>query len=387
MNSFYAYNPTKILFGPGMISRIAAELIDVRRLMLVSGQGSAARSGVLDQVRTALGNIDIVEFAGIEPNPDYTTCMPAVDKARAAGVDFVLAVGGGSVADAAKFIAMASGAASGIDPWQVVAGETPFTGKVLPVGCVQTLPASGSEMNNAFVLSHRALRRKVSYSALSLYPRFSVLDPETTRTLSPRQTALGVVDAFVHVLEQYATYPHAAPLQDRQAEAILSTLVEVGAPLLQVPDNIDLRAAVMWCAAQAVNGTLSRGVPTDWSVHAIGHELTVLYDLPHAQTLTLVLGNLYRHEIARKQVKLAQYGARVWGLSGSPADVARAAIDKTEQFFESLGVPTRLSALGLDATEVADAVVAQLGGRPFHPLGEHKAIDLDAVRAILLADS
>jgi len=385
MISFYCYNPTKILFGQGMVARIGAELKGCRRVLVLHGQGSARRNGALDQAVAALGDLPCVTFGGIEPNPEYETCLAAIDLARAEGVDFVLAIGGGSVADAAKFIALAH-AYAGDDPWDLLSGA-PAPATVLPVGCIQTLSATGSEMNNAFVLSRRALRQKLSYSAISLYPRFSVLDPTFTLTLPAWQTALGLVDMFVHVLEQYVTYPAAAPLQDRQAEAILATVAEVAPALLAKPDDLDLRATAMWCGAQAVSGLISRGVPTDWTTHAIGHELTALYDLPHAQTLALVLGGVYRHRLVAKQQKLAQYGRRIWSLAGSDEAVAVAAIARTEAFFESLGVPTRFAAVGLSAPEVAAAVRSQFGQRPFSPLGERRDIDLDAVEAILRAQA
>lgn len=385
MNNFYCYNPTKILFGKGMIARIGAELTGVRRVLLLSGGGSGRRNGALEQTVAALGDLAYVEFAGIAPNPEYETCRAAIATAREHDVDFVLAVGGGSVIDAAKFIALAYHDESD-DPWQLLSGA-PAPPRVLPLGCVQTLPATGSELNNAFVLSRRALRQKLSYSAPVLFPRFSVLDPELTLSLPPRQTALGLVDMFVHVLEQYVTYPAAAPLQDRQAEAILATVAETAAALLRDPDDYELRATTMWCGAQAVSGLINRGVPTDWATHAIGHELTALYDLPHAQTLALVLGGVYRHCLAAKRDKLAQYGRRIWGLAGDDASVAVAAIARTEAFFESLGVATRLGAVGLAAPAVAAAVREQWRVRPFSPLGERRDIDLDAVAAILLAQA
>jgi NADP-dependent alcohol dehydrogenase len=384
MNNFYSFNPTKILFGKGMIGRIAVELKDVERILLLYGGGSIRRNGVYRQVRQALNGIPVVEFGGIEPNPEYETCLDAIQVARQQKVDFILAVGGGSVIDAAKFIALGY-AFEGDEPWHIVTGQVVAPSHALPLGCIQTFPASGSEMNNAFVLSRRAFRSKLSYGALALYPRFSVLDPETTMTISVGQTAMGIVDMFVHVLEQYVTYPVHAPLQNRQAEAILATLAEVAEPLLAHPDDYDLRATTMWCGAQAVNGLISRGIPADWATHAIGHELTALYDIPHAQTLAIVLGGVYRHQFAAKEAKLAQYGRRIWGMSGSDTAVAKASIARTEAFIESLGLPTRFAAIGLDGRTVAGEVRAHMAGRDFKPLGEQRAIDLDAVEAILVS--
>ena len=238
-------------------------------------------------------------------------------------------------------------------------------------------------MNNSFVLSRRETKSKLPFGHISLFPRFSILDPEVTYSLSRQQTALGLVDIFVHVLEQYVTYPTFSPLQDRQAEAILKTVVEVAGPLLANPDDYRLRATVMWCASQAVNGVLSRGVPTDWCTHAIGHELTALFDLSHAQTLAILLGGVYRHQLSNKLAKLAHFGRQVWQLSGPDDEVAVKSIDMTETFFETLGIPTRFSAIGLDAQEVGDALSAHLAQGPFQNLGEHKNIDLEAIRAIV----
>lgn len=382
MNNFYCYNPTKILFGRNMIERIPNELAGVERILLLYGGGSIKRNGVLDKIREVLQRFELFEFGGVEQNPEYETALKALAYARNKKIDLILAVGGGSVADAAKFLSLAFHH-EGEDPWRLVTQEAPPPRQMLPVGCIQTLPASGSEMNNAFVLSRRELKRKLSFNHIQLFPRFSVLDPETTFSLSPRQTALGIVDIFVHVLEQYVTSPVFAPLQDRQAEAILCTVAELAEPLLREPENYDLRASVMWCACQAPNGLISRGVPADWSTHMIGHELTALYDIPHGQTLALIWGGVMRHQLAFKQKKLAQYGRRVWQIVGAEEEVARQAIDATEAFFARLGVATRISALGLDAGNVADEVVRQFSGETFQNLGEGRNIDLDAIRAII----
>jgi NADP-dependent alcohol dehydrogenase len=386
VNNFYSYNPTKILFGKGMVSRLPFEFAEPISILLLYGQGSIKKNGAYDQVMAALAGHQVTEFSGIEPNPEYETCLRAVALARQAGTRFVMAVGGGSVVDAAKFVAMAA-PFTGDDPWQLMTGAVKLVHQPLPFACVQTLPASGSEMNNALVISRRADKAKLSYSHAALYPRFSILDPEFTYSLTPSQTALGIVDVFTHVMEQYATCANGSYLQERQAEAVLSTLAEVGPRLLADPGNYDYRAAVMWSATQAVNGTLSRGVVLDWATHAIGHELTVHYGMSHAQTLAVLLGGVLRHQVAAKEERLAQYGRRVWGLSGHDAEVARQAIGATERFFDSLGVATRLSTLGLDAVEVADRVVSHWSSRQFQPLGENKAIDLQAVSAIIRAQA
>lgn len=384
MNNFYSYNPTKLLFGRGMIARIGAELTGVQRILMIYGGGSIRRNGAYEQVRQALGDLPSFEFGGIGPNPEYETCLEAVALARRHEVDFVLAVGGGSVLDAAKFVALAHGF-EGDEPWQILTGQVAAPSRTLPLGCIQTVPATGSEANNALVISRRAVRSKLSYSSLALYPRFSVLDPELTTTLPARQTAMGLADMFSHVLEQYVTYPVHAPLQDRQAEAILATLVEIGEPLMERLDDYDLRATAMWCGAQAVNGLISRGVPTDWASHAIGHELTAQFDIPHAQTLSIVLCGVFRHQLRSKTAKLAQYGRRVWQLDGPDGPVAEQAIERTEAFFARLGLPTRFRDLGLEGQSVAAHVRATMASAKFTALGEHKDIGLDSVAEILAA--
>lgn len=384
MNNFYFYNPTKVIFGRGMLSRINREIKSDCKILLLYGQGSVKRNGVYEKVMKVLtdNKLDHVEFGGIEPNPDYLTCMKAVTFARKNKVDFILALGGGSVMDAAKFVAL-SYFCENIDPWQVITFKAEPPLKVLPIGCVVTAPGTGSQANNALVLSRREKKQKVTFYHISLYPRFSVLEPDFTFSMTRYQTALGTVDTFVHVLEQYMTYPTHTLLQDRQAEAILSTLIDVGKPLLDQLDDYDLRSTLMWCSSQALNGVLSRGTAVDWATHEIGHLLTVLFDMPHAQTLAIVLSGVYRSQFADKLEKLSQYGRRVWHLDGSDAVVAQRSIDMTESYFEDLGVKTQFSSLGLNTPDVVREVRNYLEKSDFKNLGEHKNIDSEKVCAIL----
>lgn len=384
MNNFYCYNPTKVIFGKEMLPRINREMSVHDKVLLLYGQGSIKNNGIHGKVVDVLtGNgIEHVELGGIEPNPDYQTCMKATEFARKNNVNFILAAGGGSVIDAAKFISISYYCESQ-DPWQVATQKIPPPLKTVPVGCIVTAPGTGSEMNNALILSRRETNQKIAYSHIMLYPRFSVLEPEFTFSLTPYQTALGIVDIFVHVLEQYLTYPTFSLLQDRQAEAILSTLIEVGELILEEPDNYDLRSTIMWCSCQALNGTLSRGTATDWSTHEIGHTLTALFDIPHAQTLAIVLGGVCRSQFENKLKKLAQYGRRVWHLDGPEEHVARKSIEMTESFFENVGITTRFSSLGMRAADIVRGVRNHLENSGFSNLGEHKNIDLETVCAIL----
>ncbi|MDR3329361.1 MAG: iron-containing alcohol dehydrogenase, partial [Prevotellaceae bacterium] len=292
-----------------------------------------------------------LEFGGIEPNPRYETCMKAVELIRKEGVTFLLAVGGGSVLDGAKLIA-ASVSFNG-DPWEDIIVRGVTVPDALPIGAVLTLPATGSEMNGNAVITRAATCEKLSFSSPQVYPRFSVLDPETTYSLPPRQVANGVVDAFVHVCEQYMNPPAEAPLQDRFAESILQVLVEEGPKALSSPRDYNARANVMWAATMALNGLIACGVPEDWISHQIGHELTALHGLDHGQTLAVVMPGVWRTLRGQKQAKLVQMGERVFGITkGSPEERAEAAIDATETFFRSLGTKTKLSEYGVDASAI-----------------------------------
>ncbi|MGE5647895.1 MAG: iron-containing alcohol dehydrogenase [Acidobacteriota bacterium] len=352
MRNFEYINPVKILFGRGQIAAIAAEIPSGAKILITYGGGSIKRNGVLAQVTAALEGRDVREFGGIEPNPRYETLMRAVEVVRAEGVDFLLAVGGGSVLDGTKFIAAAARFAG--EPWDILTKGAAVKDAV-PLASVLTLPATGSEMNTNAVISRGETREKFAFSSPLVYPQFSVLDPETTFSLPPQQVANGIVDAYVHVLEQYMTYPADAPLQDRQAEAILLTLIEEGPKTLANPCDYNSRANLMWCATMALNGLISVGVPQDWATHMIGHEITALAGLDHAQTLAIVLPNLLHVKRDTKREKLLQYAARVWGITaGEPEERISSAIEKTRTFFHRLGVPTRLSDYGVALETVAE---------------------------------
>jgi NADP-dependent alcohol dehydrogenase len=378
MENFTYHNPVKIVFGKGAIAQVADLVPAQDKVLLTYGGGSIKRNGVYEQARKALGNRAWIEFGGIEPNPRYETLMKAADLCRREQVGFLLSVGGGSVLDGTKFIALAALYEQG-DPWDILARNAPAS-RALPLGCVLTLPATGSEMNMFSVISRESTHEKLAFANPSVYPRFSILDPETTFTLPERQTANGVADAFVHVMEQYMTSPADAPLQNRQPEAILSTLIEEGPRVLREPRNYAARANLMWAATQALNGLISCGVPQDWATHMIGHELTALYGLDHAQTLVVVMPAVWKHQKVGKQKKLVQYGERVWNLPAG-GDGATLAIEKTEQFFRSLGMKTRLSehGIGTDRFEEIGGRFARRGLR----LGERQAIGRQEVVEIL----
>ena len=380
MNNFSYCNPTRIVFGKGSIAQLNDLLPREGAILMTYGRGSIKRNGVYDQVLAAVKDRRLVEFGGIEPNPRYETCMKAADLARREQAAFLLAVGGGSVLDGTKFIAAAARYEAG-DPWDILANDAPVL-SAIPLGSVLTLPATGSEMNPTSVVSRDSVGDKLFFSSDHVRPVFSILDPETTFSLPRRQTANGIVDAYVHVMEQYLTYPVAAPLQDRQAEAILATLREVGPVALRKPRDYDARATLMWCATHALNNMIGCGVPGDWSSHMIGHELTALYGVDHAQSLAIVFPGVCEHQRKAKKAKLLQYGERVFGIRrGAPSSRAQQAIRKTEQFFQSLGVGTRLSDYDIPA-DACQRVAGRLAARGWK-LGEREAIGPKEIEAIL----
>ncbi|WP_329740409.1 iron-containing alcohol dehydrogenase [Dyella sp. A6] len=383
MNNFDFYNPTRIVFGAETVGRLADLVPADARVLLLYGGESARKNGTLDEVRAALGTREVQEFGGIEPNPSYETLMRAVEQIRDQQLDYLLAVGGGSVIDGTKFVAAAVGYEG--DPWQILETRGRHIKQALPFGSVLTLPATGSEMNAASVVTRRATKAKLAFSSPHVYPQFSILDPTKTYTLPLRQVANGVVDAFTHIMEQYLTYPADGMVQDRFAEGLLQTLVEIGPKVLAKPDDYDLRANLMWTATLALNGLIGAGVPQDWSTHMIGHELTALYGIDHARTLAIVLpANL---EIRReaKRGKLLQYAERVWHITeGTEDQRIDAAIAKTRSFFESLDIPTRLPGYNVGADAIDD-IVKQLERHAMTQLGEHRDVTLEVSRRILEA--
>ena len=372
MQNFTFHNPTRILFGAGRVADLNREIPAGARVLITYGGGSVVKTGTLAEVRAALKDCTVFEFAGIEPNPHYETLMQAVELARREQIDFLLAVGGGSVIDGTKFIAAAIPFAG--DPWDILAKRAPVK-RAIPIGCVDTLPGTGSEVNSGADITRRASNVKLPFASHHLFPIFSVLDPSKSFTLPPRQVANGIVDAFVHVVEQYITYPADAKVQDRFAEGLLLTLIEEGPKALSDPQNYAVRANLMWTATLALNGLISAGVPQDWATHMLGHEITVLHGLDHAQTLAVVLPAMLQARRAEKRDKLLQYAERVWGLHDGDAETRiDQAIECTRQFFESLQVPTRLADYGIGADAIP-ALVAQLKRHGMVALGERQNVD------------
>ncbi len=380
MYNFEYKNPVKIIFGKGVIPKVAAEIPKGAKVLLIYGGGSIKKTGVYDQVKTALKDVDLFEFGGIEPNPHYETCMKAVELAKEKAVDFLLSVGGGSVLDATKFIAAAALYKNG-DPWDIIAKHTKVE-SALPIGAVLTLPATGSEMNGNSVITRISTLEKMSFSSPKVMPLFSILDPECVFTLPDKQVANGVVDAFVHVFEQYLTFPVNSPLQDRFSEGILTTLVEEGPKVLADRNDYEAAANFMWSATMALNGLIAAGVPEDWATHMIGHELTAYHGIDHARTLAIVLPGMMHIKRRNKREKILQYGERIWGIvSGTDDERIDAAIEKTVAFFESLGVPTKLPDYNVPADTI-EKITDRFKQRGYK-LGEKADIDFNEVEEIL----
>jgi len=379
MHAFDFHNPTHIVFGKGTIAKLAKLVPQGARVLVTMGGGSVKRNGVLDQVRKALAGRTVLEFEGIEPNPEFETCMKAVALVKQERLDFLLAVGGGSVLDGTKLIGAAARYPADKDPWSILLDHGARVKESLPVACVMTLPATGSEANPTAVISRRATGEKYHFGAPCSYPVFAILDPATTFSLPRRQVVNGIVDAYVHTMEQYATTLAPAPLQDRQAEAILSTLVEDAGKILADPPDYEARATFMWCATQALNTLIGCGVDQDWATHMIGHELTALHGLDHGVTLAIVLPGALRERIEQKRAKLTQYGRRVFGV-----DSAEAAIARTEAFFRELGMKTRLSEHGIDAEVLAAEVERRFTSRRF-TCGEQGEVDGKLAARIVLS--
>lgn len=383
MNNFDFYNPTRIAFGEGKIAALDTLVPADAKVLILFGGESARRTGTLSEVEAALGDRQVQLFGGIEPNPSFETLMEAVAVVQRDGIDYLLAVGGGSVIDGTKFVAAAS--VFDGDAWDILLKGGTNIHRALPFGSVLTLPATGSEMNKGAVVTRKSLQAKLPFHSEHVFPQFSVLDPTKSFTLPPRQVANGVVDAFVHIVEQYLTYPAKAPVQDRFAEGLLQTLIEIGPQALAEPENYEVRANLMWVATLALNGLIGSGVPQDWATHMLGHELTALHGLDHAQTLAIVLPAMLAERKDAKHGKLVQYAQRVWSIhEGSESDQAEAAIEKTRAFFESLGVKTRLGDYQLTEEHI-EPLIKSLEEHGMTALGEHNDVTPDVCRRVLHA--
>lgn len=381
INNFDLYNPTKLIFGSNRIEELHEHLPVKAKILFLYGKGSIKKNGIYQKVIEELKSFAYIEFSGIQPNPTYENLMKAVNLGRKENINFILAVGGGSVIDGAKFISAAIPFKG--EPWDLVSKHLEFD-SAIPLGTVLTLPATGSEMNKGAVISNINTKEKIAFISEHLFPKFSILDISVLKSLPKRQIANGIIDAFVHTTEQYLTYPINAKLQDRFAESILNTLIEEGPKFYEDSNDHEAGANIMFCATMALNGTISSGVPTDWSVHIIGHELTALYNIDHARALALILPALYRVKLKDKLQKLVQYAERVWKITeGSDTKKALEAIDKTEKFFQSFSVPTKLREYEIDLNFTINEAKDKLKSRGLIKLGENGIVSLDDIDEIM----
>ncbi|MBD0776347.1 iron-containing alcohol dehydrogenase [Maribacter sp. ANRC-HE7] len=382
MNNFEFKNPTKIIFGKDTIKKLTEEIPADAKVLLLYGGGSIKKNGIYDQVKTALAKIDTVEFGGIPANPEYAVLMNALKVVKDEKITYLLAVGGGSVIDGTKFLSAAA-VYDGDTPWEILTKNVK-TEKGMPFGTVLTLPATGSEMNSGAVITRAETKEKLAMGGPGLFPVFSILDPQVITSIPERQLVNGITDAFTHVLEQYMTYPVGALLQDRFAESILQTLIEVAPKVLKDPSDYNAAANFMWSCTMALNGLIQKGVPSDWAVHAMGHELTALFGIDHARTLAVIAPSHYKFNFEDKKEKLAQYADRVWNITeGSTDDKAYAAIERTEAFFKELGIDTKLSDYTKDYEGTAEKIAERFTNRGWLGLGEHQSLSPDKVEKIV----
>lgn len=385
MLNFEIITPTRIVFGKDQLGRLPELLNTIapnRKVMLAFGGGSIRKNGMLDALLNALADFHVVQFSGIEPNPEFQTLMKGVELFKKEQLDCILAVGGGSVIDGVKFMTGAIKYAG--DPWDVLEKKDGCLFEdAVPFGSVLTLPATGSEANSGAVISRSEWKQKRAMGGPLFFPKFAFCDPTVVATLPERQLANGVVDAFMHTLEQYITVPTGNKLQERQSEAILLTLKEVGPLVMKDPSNYELAANLMWSATHALLGFLRCGVPTDWTTHMIGHELTALYGIDHARTLAIIAPRLYENQFENKKAKLVQYGKRVWELTGTDDEIAHQAIAKTEAFFHQLGIPTHISSYTESGDEAPEIIRNRFIERGWTAMGERQAITTDDVFAIV----
>jgi NADP-dependent alcohol dehydrogenase len=381
MKNFELYNPTNYIFGKGQMGKLSTLIPKNAKILLVYGGGSIFKNGIYNSVIENLKGFEITEFGGIEPNPHFETLEKAIAIVQEKKIDFLLAVGGGSVIDGVKFI---SGATNYVgNKMEILQKRLLIKDNAIPFGTVLTLPATGSEMNSGAVVTIESTQEKLAFGGSALFPQFSICDPTVIESLPKRQIQNGIIDAYTHVMEQYLTYPHEAYLQDRIAEGVLTTLIEIGPKVVEHPTDYALASNYMWCCTMALNGLLNKGVPTDWATHMIGHELTALYGIDHARTLAIIGPHLYTVLFETKKEKLTQYGKRIFHLSGSDDEIAKEAINKTVAFFHSMGMDTKLSEYTEDYEKAASFIASRFKERGWNALGERQNLTVDKVKQIV----
>lgn len=371
MLNFEFKNPTKIIFGKNTITNLSKEIPENAKVLLLYGGGSIKKNGIYEQVKSAMANFEVIEFGGIPANPEYEVLLKALEIIKSNNITYLLAVGGGSVIDGTKFLSSAA-LYKGDNPWEIVS-KFIRTEAGMPFGVVLTLPATGSEMNSGAVITRAETQEKYGMGGPGLFPQFSILDPQVVQSIPPHQIANGIMDAFSHVLEQYMTFPTQAFLQDRFCESIMQTLIQIAPTVIENPFNHEASSNYMWSCTMALNGIIQKGVPTDWAIHAIGHELTALFGIDHARTLAIIAPSHYRYNFEAKKKKLAQFAERIFGItSGTIEEKATTGIKKMEDFFHSLKIKTHLSEYTPNFEGTAEKISDRFIKRNWLTLGEHK---------------
>ena len=376
--------PTEIFFGKGQIEVLGDEIKKYgSKVLLTYGGGSIKKNGIYDKATEILkeNNIEFWELGGIEPNPRVTSVREGIKICKENNIDFILPIGGGSTIDCSKAIATSYYYEG--DPWDLVIGKAEIT-KALPIGTILTMAATGSEMNAGAVISNLDTNQKLSFGHPSMAPKFSILDPTYTFTLPANQTAAGVADIMSHTFENYFTMPEGAYLQDRLAEGVLKTCIEYGKKVVDEPENYEARANIMWASSLAINGLLSYGKDTVWSVHPIEHELSAYYDITHGVGLAILTPPWMEYVLDDERVdKFIQYGVNVWGIDESKDkyDIAHEAIDRTKEYFQSLGIPMSLKDVGIgeeNLEKMAQAAIDHKDGEVgnFKPLKYEDVLEI-----------
>ncbi|MEW4327529.1 iron-containing alcohol dehydrogenase [Rossellomorea marisflavi] len=384
MNDFTFYNPTKLIFGKGQVEQLK-DLVPQygKKVLLVYGGGSIKKSGLYDQVTAVLKDIDaeVFELAGVEPNPRLTTVRRGVDICKEEGIDFLLAVGGGSVIDCTK--AIAAGAKYDGDAWDLVTKKA-FASKALPFGTVLTLAATGSEMNAGSVITNWETNEKYGWGSPVTFPQFSILDPENTFTVPKNHTIYGMVDMMSHVFEQYFHNATNTPLQDRMCESVLKVVIETAPKLINDLENYELRETILYSGTIALNGMLQMGYNGDWGSHNIEHAVSAVYDIPHAGGLAILFPNWMKHNLNVNPARFAQLAERVWNVDPegkTQEEVALEGIEKLREFWSSIGAPSRLANYDIDDSKldlIADKAMAngEFGNFNNHKLNKEDTLSI-----------
>lgn len=383
MENFTYYNPVQLIFGKGQMEQLSMLIPNYgKKVLLVYGGGSIKRNGVYEKVQEQLNKIgaEVHELSGVEPNPKLSTVKQGVEICKQHGIEFLLAVGGGSVIDCTKLIAAASKYDG--DPWDfVIKKATPEA--ALPLGTVLTLAATGSEMNAGSVITNWDTHEKYGWGSPLVFPKFSILDPTNTFTVPKNQTVYGMVDMMSHVFEQYFSHTTNSPLQDRMCESVLKTVIETAPKLLNDLENYEYRETILYNGTIALNGTLSMGVIGDWATHNIEHAVSAVYDIPHGGGLAILQPNWMKYVLSEGTAKFKQMAVRVFNVSDegkTDEEVALEGIEKLREFWTSIGAPSSLADYNIDDSKLDLMAERAMANGVF---GKYKKLDKNDCLEIL----